>query len=168
MGLGDRGGSYPEQLSGGQKQRVGIARALATNPSLLLADEATSALDPETTADVLELLRRVNRDLGVTIVLITHEMSVVRAIADTVAVMEDGRSPSAPSRLFATRPPRSGGGSQPPRCAIALRAGARFGAGFAGDATAALVTVRVDDDVPWAACSTSRVPRARPPSRTVP
>ncbi|HHU44800.1 MAG TPA: ATP-binding cassette domain-containing protein, partial [Actinomycetales bacterium] len=91
VGLGDRGGSYPEQLSGGQKQRVGIARALATNPSLLLADEATSALDPETTADVLELLRRVNRDLGVTIVLITHEMSVVRAIADTVAVMEDGR-----------------------------------------------------------------------------
>lgn len=91
VGLGDRGDSYPEELSGGQKQRVGIARALATNPSLLLADEATSALDPETTREVLELLRRVNRELGITIVVITHEMDVVRAIADKVAVMENGR-----------------------------------------------------------------------------
>lgn len=91
VGLGDRGKNYPEQLSGGQKQRVGIARALATNPTLLLADEATSALDPETTQEVLSLLRRVNEELGLTIVVITHEMDVVRSIADKVAVMEDGR-----------------------------------------------------------------------------
>ncbi|WP_293771108.1 methionine ABC transporter ATP-binding protein [uncultured Corynebacterium sp.] len=90
VGLGDKGSNYPEQLSGGQKQRVGIARALATNPSLLLADEATSALDPTTTHEVLELLRKVNKDLGITIVVITHEMEVVRSIADKVAVMENG------------------------------------------------------------------------------
>ena len=91
VGLGDKGKSYPEQLSGGQKQRVGIARALATNPSLLLADEATSALDPTTTQEVLDLLRRVNKELDITIVVITHEMEVVRSIADKVAVMENGR-----------------------------------------------------------------------------
>lgn len=91
VGLGERGENYPEQLSGGQKQRVGIARALATNPSLLLADEATSALDPETTQEVLGVLRRVNEELGITIVVITHEMDVIRAIADKVAVMEDGK-----------------------------------------------------------------------------
>ncbi len=91
VGLSDRAKNYPEQLSGGQKQRVGIARALATNPRLLLADEATSALDPETTHEVLELLRKVNRELGITIVVITHEMDVVRSIADKVAVMEQGR-----------------------------------------------------------------------------
>lgn len=90
VGLGDKGKSYPEQLSGGQKQRVGIARALATNPSLVLADEATSALDPTTTQEVLDLLRRVNKELGITIVVITHEMEVVRSIADKVAVMENG------------------------------------------------------------------------------
>lgn len=91
VGLGDKGSSYPEQLSGGQKQRVGIARALATNPTLLLADEATSALDPETTHDVLALLRRVNEELGITIVVITHEMDVIRSISDTVVVMENGK-----------------------------------------------------------------------------
>ncbi|WP_394281600.1 methionine ABC transporter ATP-binding protein [Corynebacterium sp.] len=91
VGLGDRGKNYPEQLSGGQKQRVGIARALATNPTLLLADEATSALDPETTQEVLALLRKVNEEFGITIVVITHEMDVIRSIADKVAVMEDGR-----------------------------------------------------------------------------
>ena len=91
VGLGDRGKSYPEQLSGGQKQRVGIARALAMNPRLLLADEATSALDPETTQEVLALLRRINEELGITIVVITHEMDVVRSIADKVAVMESGK-----------------------------------------------------------------------------
>ncbi|GLY80813.1 methionine import ATP-binding protein MetN [Actinoallomurus iriomotensis] len=90
VGLLDRAHDHPEQLSGGQKQRVGIARALATEPSLLLADEATSALDPETTGDVLALLRRVNRELGVTIVIITHELDVIRAIADRVVVLDDG------------------------------------------------------------------------------
>lgn len=91
VGLTDKAWSYPDQLSGGQKQRVGIARALATNPDILLADEATSALDPETTSDVLALLKRVNRELGVTIVVITHEMEVVRSIADRVAVLDAGR-----------------------------------------------------------------------------
>lgn len=91
VGLTEKAWSYPEQLSGGQRQRVGIARALAARPSVLLADEATSALDPETTADVLALLRRTNRELGVTVVVITHEMEVVRAIADRVAVLDAGR-----------------------------------------------------------------------------
>ena len=91
VGLADRAKYYPSQLSGGQKQRVGIARALATKPSLLLADEATSALDPETTHEVLELLKEVNRELGVTVIVITHEMDVVSSIADRVAVMEEGR-----------------------------------------------------------------------------
>ncbi|AKK02401.1 methionine ABC transporter ATP-binding protein [Corynebacterium epidermidicanis] len=91
VGLADKAKHYPEQLSGGQKQRIGIARALATNPRLLLADEATSALDPETTQDVLRLLREVNKKFGITIVVITHEMEVVRSIADKVAVMESGR-----------------------------------------------------------------------------
>ncbi|WP_131824219.1 ATP-binding cassette domain-containing protein, partial [Mycobacteroides abscessus] len=91
VGLLERAHAYPEQLSGGQKQRVGIARALAADPELLLADEATSALDPETTSEVLGLLRRVNRELGVTIIVITHEMDAVRQIADRVAVMEQGR-----------------------------------------------------------------------------
>ncbi|GAA5116115.1 methionine ABC transporter ATP-binding protein [Alloalcanivorax gelatiniphagus] len=91
VGLADKAHSHVEQLSGGQKQRVGIARALATNPSLLLADESTSALDPETTREVLALLRRVNRELGITIVVITHEMDVVRSLAHRVVVMEAGR-----------------------------------------------------------------------------
>ncbi|GAA3385107.1 MULTISPECIES: methionine ABC transporter ATP-binding protein [Streptomyces] len=91
VGLSGHGKRYPEQLSGGQRQRVGIARALATRPKVLLCDEATSALDPQTTGEVLALLRRVNRELGVTVVLITHEMDVVRGLCDRVAVMEDGR-----------------------------------------------------------------------------
>jgi len=91
VGLLSKAHSHPEQLSGGQKQRVGIARALATNPQLLLADEATSALDPETTADVLALLRRVNRELGVTVIVITHEMDAIRSIANRVAVMDSGK-----------------------------------------------------------------------------
>lgn len=91
VGLSAKSDAYPEQLSGGQKQRVGIARALATSPRILLADEATSALDPDTTQEVLALLRRVNTELGVTIVLITHEMEVIRALADRVVVMEQGR-----------------------------------------------------------------------------
>ncbi|UOE45775.1 methionine ABC transporter ATP-binding protein [Agromyces larvae] len=91
VGLADKATQYPEQLSGGQKQRVGIARALATAPRLLLADEATSALDPETTHEVLDLLRTVNRDLGITMVVITHEMDVIQNLATKVAVMEQGR-----------------------------------------------------------------------------
>ncbi len=91
VGLADKARVYPNKLSGGQKQRVGIARALATSPQILLADESTSALDPETTADVLALLKRVNAELGITIVVITHEMDVVRALCDRVAVMERGR-----------------------------------------------------------------------------
>ena len=91
VGLTDKARQYPDTLSGGQKQRVGIARSLATSPSLLLADEATSALDPETTRDVLDLLRRVNVELGVTIVVISHEMSVVSYLCNRVAVMESGR-----------------------------------------------------------------------------
>ncbi|MFS0886036.1 methionine ABC transporter ATP-binding protein [Aeromicrobium sp. 179-A 4D2 NHS] len=91
VGLADKAHAYPEQLSGGQKQRVGIARALATNPSILLADESTSALDPDTTREVLSLLRRVNEQLGITIIVITHEMDVVRTLAHRVSVMESGR-----------------------------------------------------------------------------
>ncbi|TFC28139.1 methionine ABC transporter ATP-binding protein [Cryobacterium sp. TMT1-3] len=91
VGLSDKAGSYPDQLSGGQKQRVGIARALATQPSILLADEATSALDPETTHEVLALLKRVNAEFGVTIIVITHEMDVIQTIATKVAVMDQGR-----------------------------------------------------------------------------
>ena len=91
VGLSDKAKAYPEQLSGGQKQRVGIARALATDPAILLADEATSALDPQTTHEVLDLLKRVNQEQGVTIVVITHEMDVIQTIATKVAVMENGR-----------------------------------------------------------------------------
>ena len=91
VGLADKAKAFPEQLSGGQKQRVGIARALATRPAILLADEATSALDPQTTHEVLDLLKRVNREQGVTIVVITHEMDVIQTIATKVAVMENGR-----------------------------------------------------------------------------
>ena len=91
VGLSDKARSYPEQLSGGQKQRVGIARALATRPAILLADEATSALDPQTTHEVLALLKRINEEQGVTIVIITHEMDVIQTIATKVAVMDSGR-----------------------------------------------------------------------------
>ncbi|MEJ2889857.1 methionine ABC transporter ATP-binding protein [Actinomycetospora aeridis] len=91
VGLADKARQYPARLSGGQKQRVGIARALATSPSVLVADEATSALDPETTREVLALLRRVNRELGTTILVITHEMEVVSSLCDRVVVMADGR-----------------------------------------------------------------------------
>lgn len=90
VGLEDVANHYPEQLSGGQKQRVGIARALATDPHLLLCDEATSALDPDTTNSVLELLKQVRNEFGITILLITHEMNVIRDICDRVAVLDGG------------------------------------------------------------------------------
>ncbi|MGM0213419.1 methionine ABC transporter ATP-binding protein [Enterococcus sp. AZ109] len=91
VGLEGRGDAYPAQLSGGQKQRVGIARALANDPDILLCDEATSALDPQTTEEVLDLLADINAKLGLTIVLITHEMNVIRKICNKVAVMEQGK-----------------------------------------------------------------------------
>ena len=91
VGLADKAGQRPRRLSGGQKQRVGIARAIATSPELLLADEATSALDPQTTAEVLDLLREINRRLGITMVVITHQISIVHELCDRVIVMDQGR-----------------------------------------------------------------------------
>lgn len=90
VGLGDRLSAYPAQLSGGQKQRVAIARALATDPEVLLCDEATSALDPNTTRSILELLKNINETMGVTIIVITHEMKVVEQICNRVAVLDHG------------------------------------------------------------------------------
>lgn len=90
VGLEEKANNYPDQLSGGQKQRVGIARALVTNPSILLCDEATSALDPETTTSILNLLKRINEEYKITILIITHEMEVIKQICNRVAVMEDG------------------------------------------------------------------------------
>lgn len=91
LGLAEHAKKYPHQLSGGQKQRVGIARALACGPDVLLCDEATSALDPETTEDILGLLEQLNRELELTIVMITHQMEVVRRVCDRVAVLKDGK-----------------------------------------------------------------------------
>ncbi|WP_085315771.1 methionine ABC transporter ATP-binding protein [Derxia lacustris] len=91
VGLADKARSYPAQLSGGQKQRVAIARALTTRPGVLLCDEPTSALDPQTTRSILDTLAAINRDHGVTLVVVTHELEVVRRLCDEVAVMEDGR-----------------------------------------------------------------------------
>ncbi|WP_425294805.1 methionine ABC transporter ATP-binding protein [Neomesorhizobium albiziae] len=90
VGLSDKRDRYPSELSGGQKQRVGIARALATQPKLLLSDEATSALDPETTRSILALLKKINSELGLSVLLITHEMEVVKTVADHVAVIDRG------------------------------------------------------------------------------
>jgi len=91
VGLADKARSYPSQLSGGQKQRVGIARALAGDPKVLLSDEATSALDPETTRSILRLLRDLNQQLGLTVLLITHEMDVIKSVCDSAALMRGGR-----------------------------------------------------------------------------
>lgn len=88
VGLEERAKAYPAQLSGGQKQRVAIARAIATNPKVLLCDEATSALDPNTTKQILQLLKQINRDLGITVIVITHEMAVIEAICDRVAIID--------------------------------------------------------------------------------
>ena len=91
VGLSDKKDAYPSQLSGGQKQRVGIARALSTNPSILLCDEATSALDPVATEQILQLLKRINKELGITFLIVTHEIDVIQKICNRVAVMELGR-----------------------------------------------------------------------------
>ena len=90
VGLEEKEKAFPAQLSGGQKQRVAIARALASNPKILLCDEATSALDPQTTASILELLKQINEQFGITIVIITHQMSVIREICNRVAIIEHG------------------------------------------------------------------------------
>lgn len=90
VGLTDRAKNYPSQLSGGQKQRVGIARALANDPEILISDEATSALDPKTTTEILDLLGRLNKQLGITVVIITHEMDAIKQVCNRVAVMENG------------------------------------------------------------------------------
>ncbi|MFD2043589.1 methionine ABC transporter ATP-binding protein [Ornithinibacillus salinisoli] len=91
VGLADKANQYPSQLSGGQKQRVSIARALANSPKVLLCDEATSALDPSTTKSILSLLKKINDELGITIVIITHEMEIVKEVCDRCAVMQDGK-----------------------------------------------------------------------------
>ena len=91
VGLGDKASAYPAQLSGGQQQRVAIARALATNPKVLLCDEATSALDPKTTNAILELIREINQKLGITVIIITHQMSVVESTCSHVAILEEGQ-----------------------------------------------------------------------------
>ena len=91
MGLQDKEKAYPSQLSGGQKQRVAIARALATDPRILLCDEATSALDPQTTSSILALIRQINEEMGITVVIITHQMSVVTDICQKVAIIDNGR-----------------------------------------------------------------------------
>lgn len=107
VGLSEHRNKYPAQLSGGQKQRVGIARALAADPAVLLSDEATSALDPETTVATLQLLKRINRDLGLTIVMITHQMDVVKEICDRVAVMNQGVIVETGSVIDVFRRPQS-------------------------------------------------------------
>lgn len=91
VGLADKHDAYPAELSGGQKQRVAIARALANNPSVLLCDEPTSSLDPETTLEILQVLKHINETLGVTIVIVTHEMNVVKSICDHVSIMKNGQ-----------------------------------------------------------------------------
>lgn len=109
VGLADKAKAYPGQLSGGQKQRVGIARALAGDPKVLLSDEATSALDPETTRSILQLLRDLNQQLGLTVLLITHEMDVVKTVCDSAALMRKGRivESGTVGELLATPAPNS-------------------------------------------------------------
>ena len=121
VGLSDKAQAFPSQLSGGQKQRVGIARALAAEPAYLLSDEATSALDPETTASILDLLRDINRQLGLTIVLITHELDVVKSICDHAAFMANGRLVEAgPVPRLLADPQSALGSSLRPTCGLPL------------------------------------------------
>ena len=109
VNLADKADAYPGQLSGGQKQRVGIARALATNPSILLCDEATSALDPETTESILQLLERIHKELNITMLIVTHDIKMAHDVASHVIFLHDGRieEEGEPSRIFAdTKSPR--------------------------------------------------------------
>lgn len=125
VGLSDKADAYPAQLSGGQKQRVGIARALASEPRVLLSDEATSALDPQTTTAILDLLRDLNRRLDLTILLITHEMSVVKQICDHVAVLDTGRvvEQGTVAQLVAQPQSRLAQALFPPRSDVVARPG---------------------------------------------
>ena len=102
MGLEEKSQAYPRQLSGGQKQRVAIARALVLNPKILLCDEATSALDPQITRDILNLLLKINKEMNITIVVVTHQMEVIKQICNKVAFLKDGRvlSVGKPEELF--------------------------------------------------------------------
>jgi D-methionine transport system ATP-binding protein len=145
VGLLDRAHDHPEQLSGGQKQRVGIARALATEPSLLLADEATSALDPQTTGEVLALLRQVNRDLGVTVVIITHEPDVIRSVADRVTVLESGRVVETGSAYDVLAHARTEAAARFVRASLQDRPSPETLARLRAARTGRLVTVRVRD-----------------------
>lgn len=126
VNLSDRAQSYPSQLSGGQKQRVAIARALATNPKILLCDEATSALDPATTESILSLIKDINRRLGITAIIITHEMSVIEKICNQVAIISHGGLPKpARSKRFSStlRPKRRASSSSPRPCRTCRTAG---------------------------------------------
>jgi D-methionine transport system ATP-binding protein len=145
VGLLDRAHDHPEQLSGGQKQRVGIARALATEPSLLLADEATSALDPETTGDVLALLRQVNSELGVTVVIITHELDVIRSVADRVAVLDSGRVAETGSVYDVFAQPRTEAAARFVRTTLRDRPSPKTLARLRARHSGRLITVRVRD-----------------------
>ena len=100
VGLSDKAKAYPAQLSGGQQQRIAIARALATNPKVLLCDEATSALDPKTTHAILELIKDINKKLGITVIVITHQMSVVQEICNNVAILDEGAVVEEGDRLY--------------------------------------------------------------------
>ena len=111
VGLPDKANAYPAQLSGGQKQRIAIARALATNPKVLLCDEATSALDPNTTHAILTLIKDINKKLGITVVVITHQMSVVEEICDSVAILDGGEIFANPKTAAARRLVAPNGGS---------------------------------------------------------
>ena len=134
VGLPDKAGAYPAQLSGGQRQRVAIARALATDPKVLLCDEATSALDPDTTRSILGLIREINQKMGITVVVITHQMSVVEAICDRVAILDGGQvvEEGTVQEIFAK-----------PKTAAARRLGAPGG----GQASRELASFAPDDHV---------------------
>ena len=133
VGLPDKAKAYPAQLSGGQQQRVAIARALATNPKVLLCDEATSALDPKTTRQILELIGDINKKLGITVVIITHQMSVVKSVCNHVAILDDGEVVedglvstvfSAPKSAAGENEVARGGGFRRGRHGVRSRAGA--------------------------------------------